>query len=160
MSIIISFIIFFKTILFIVSILYTYIDTHSGGGNNFESKVLNCQAGNGIGAVIYNNIDGKINGGVSSKTQTRIPSFQITQKNGLLLKSTGLNAMIDIGTRKGYAFLSGTSMASPHIAGVAALIWRAVSFIDSYISLNDTYVLTFLFCCSSLLLSSFTKKNM
>jgi serine protease len=76
--------------------------------NTFEEKTLNCQSGGGIGAIIYNNAAGKISGGLSSTTNTKIPAFELTQEDGLTLLAQAINSTVKIDYRKGYSYLSGT----------------------------------------------------
>jgi serine protease len=92
------------------------------GQISFADKVLNCQAGGGVAAVIYNNESGALQGTLGG-TSTSIPSVGISQADGqTLLNRLGENAFVATGVGN-YASWNGTSMASPHVAGVAALVW-------------------------------------
>jgi serine protease len=92
------------------------------GGNTFAEKVLNCQNGGGVAAVIYNNADGLFSGTLGG-TATLIPSVGISRADGLHLNGAfGSTATVAVATGH-YAYFDGTSMATPHVAGVAALIW-------------------------------------
>lgn len=90
---------------------------------------MNCEAGGGIAAVIYNNEKGLINGGLADPTAVRIPTIEITQSAGQRLASQSLGEILIVKEEIGYNYVSGTSMAAPHVSGVAAKIWRAVSLL-------------------------------
>jgi subtilisin family serine protease len=94
------------------------------GSISFAEKVVNCQSSGGIGAIIYNNTDGEIDGTLGD-TVTNIPSVGTLQSIGQsLLKKVGQTASVSVfRTNDAYASYSGTSMATPHASGVAALVW-------------------------------------
>lgn len=94
----------------------------------FRNKVENVQASGGLGAVIYNNVAGNFFGTLGDGVSSSIPAISLSQAQGLFLLNHKLKQDAkEVSQRKepasGYEKESGTSFASPHVAGVAALIW-------------------------------------
>jgi subtilisin family serine protease len=92
------------------------------GDITFADKVANCEAGGGTGAVIYNNVDG-LPWGTLGGAVTNIPSVGISRADGLLLLGRLGDTTTVMTTSGNYGYANGTSMATPHVAGVAALVW-------------------------------------
>ncbi len=92
------------------------------GTVDFSTKVSNCQASGGVAAVIYNNAPGAFSGTLGTVV-TSIPSVSISQEDGnVLLGRLGQASTVTVGAAN-YAYYDGTSMATPHVSAVAALVW-------------------------------------
>lgn len=93
------------------------------GQNSFEEKAYNCQLGGGVAAVIYNNVAGGFKGTVDKDNSLSIPVLGIPQEySSMALGAYLLSIQV---SSSSYATLSGTSMATPHVAGLAAKLWGA-----------------------------------
>jgi subtilisin family serine protease len=92
------------------------------GTVDFSTKVSNCQNSGGVGAIIYNNAAGSF-GGTLGTTVTSIPSVSASDTDGAAMKAQlGQSATVAV-KASNYAYFDGTSMATPHVSAVAALVW-------------------------------------
>jgi subtilisin family serine protease len=92
------------------------------GTVDFATKVQNCQSSGGVGAVVYNNVAGAF-GGTLGTTVTSIPSVTASDTDGAAMKAQlGQSATVAV-KASNYAYFDGTSMATPHVSAVAALVW-------------------------------------
>ena len=93
-----------------------------GAGLAFGVKVANCQASGGVGAILYNNVAGSLSPTLGT-TVTTIPSVAASQAEGAAMLAQ-LGQMANLSVKVGnYSYFNGTSMATPHAAAVAALVW-------------------------------------
>ncbi|KAL7577882.1 hypothetical protein ACA910_010626 [Epithemia clementina (nom. ined.)] len=106
------------------------------GGASFYSKALNCLLSNGAGTIIYNDSDDVLLGNLgedSNSVPLTMPIPVVGVKNSIgnqLLAFNGTEIQLynllekDSEPTTGYMRKSGTSMASPLVAGTAAVLWR------------------------------------
>jgi subtilisin family serine protease len=92
------------------------------GSIDFSAKVLNCQNSGGVGAIIYNNVAGAYSGTLNG-VATSIPSVSASDTDGAAMKAQfGQSATVAV-KASNYDYYDGTSMATPHVSAVAALVW-------------------------------------
>jgi subtilisin family serine protease len=99
------------------------------GGGSFAEKAEAAMNAGCVGVIIHNHTPGNFNGTLGSETTTDgrpwIPVASVSLDDGLYLKDrieAGETILTLINASGNLAILSGTSMASPHAAGVAALV--------------------------------------
>lgn len=92
------------------------------GAIAFGAKVANCEASGGVGAVLFNNVPGALSPTLGT-TVTTIPSVAASLAEGTsMLAQLGQPATVTVKAGN-YAYFNGTSMATPHVAAVAGLVW-------------------------------------
>ncbi|WP_082897139.1 S8 family serine peptidase [Thalassotalea crassostreae] len=91
------------------------------GNISFHDKVKNCEDSGGIGAIIINNEPGMLYATLGDTNTTSIPAVGAAQEDGAAIKAASM-ANISIGLSD-YGYMSGTSMATPGVSGMAALVW-------------------------------------
>ncbi len=100
------------------------------GDISFYDKVMNVQNSGGAAAVIYNNEPGGFLGTLGEGYSSTIPAISVSQEDGQYLVANKLGKTGDVVSSidkpaSGYEAWNGTSMATPHVSGVAALLWSS-----------------------------------
>lgn len=95
------------------------------GTDTFATKVTNAKNDDCVGAVIYNNVAGNFSGTLGSAGNW-LPVVSISQADGQdLVSRIGAGPTLRMAVRNDYGSWDGTSMATPHVSGAAALVWAA-----------------------------------
>ncbi len=100
------------------------------GDISFLDKVMNVQNSGGTAAIIYNNEPGNFLGTLGDGASSTIIGLSLSQEDGLYLVANKIGTTASISSThtwpaSGYEAWDGTSMATPHVSAVAALIWSA-----------------------------------
>ena len=98
------------------------------GEISFYEKVMNVQDSEGVAAVIYNNVEGNFFGTLGDGNTSDIIAISLSQQDGIYLVANQIGATGTVTSEytwpaNGYQSWDGTSMATPHVSAVAALIW-------------------------------------
>jgi serine protease len=96
---------------------------------SFYDKVINVQNSGGAAALIYNNEPGSFYGTLGDGSSTII-ALSLSQEDGEYLAANMTDVTANVTSTftspgSGYEAWDGTSMAAPHVSGVASLIWSA-----------------------------------
>ncbi|HYH84395.1 MAG TPA: S8 family serine peptidase, partial [Pyrinomonadaceae bacterium] len=97
------------------------------GTISFFDKVRNVQNSGGGACVIYNNVSGGFFGTLGEGNSSTIPAISLSQEDGLAALAQAETASTVVSKveqpASGYSYFDGTSMATPHVSAVAALVW-------------------------------------
>ena len=101
---------------------------NQGGGSYPELDAIKaCEDAGARATIVFSNTDrvGLQNPfAVDRDVELTRPAVSVDRSTGLALRNqTGQTASVAITTSEDYEYYNGTSMASPHVAGVATLVW-------------------------------------
>jgi subtilisin family serine protease len=117
------------------------------GTISFADKVTNAMNQGAVAAIIYNNTAGDFSGTLGAATtsdgRTWIPAVAVSDTTGAALKAQAGTSATVVDGASDWDYYDGTSMATPHTAGVLALIWSAspglsASTVESYLFTTTT----------------------
>ena len=99
------------------------------GDIDFSEKVTNVHDSGGVAAVIFNNEPGGFLGTMGAEGDY-IVAISLSQEDGQVLVDGYMGKEGTVSSEffwpdNGYEAWGGTSMAAPHVSGVAALVWSA-----------------------------------
>ncbi len=104
------------------------------GTNTFVDKITKAKTGRAAGVVIYNNVAGELRIGMYDANlqpiTTTLPALGISKADGeaIVAGLAGQTMTLDATpslSNTAYETMSGTSMATPHVSGAAAVVWSA-----------------------------------
>ncbi|HYY58605.1 MAG TPA: S8 family serine peptidase [Pyrinomonadaceae bacterium] len=99
------------------------------GTLSFADKVKNAMDAGAVAAIVYNNVAGDFGGTLGAATTSDgrawIPAVTVSDATGAtLVGQAGSNATV-VNKATNWDYNSGTSMATPHVTGVTAVLWAA-----------------------------------
>lgn len=100
------------------------------GDISFYDKVRNVELSGGVAAALYNNVPGPFSGTLGAGNTSTIVGISLSQEDGQFLVANRLGQSATVSSTysaqtSGYEYYDGTSMATPHVSAVAALVWSA-----------------------------------